>query len=164
MQHKRLEHRFVEHLPERLEAGVLYISMEYATAAHCCCCGCGKEVVTPFTPTDWSMTFDGETISLSPSIGNWNFACRSHYFIRRGRIVEATSWTGQQVEANRRKDSAVKADYYGTMELNNAVKPTLETPQPVKTSKTFKTFSSLLQLGFGSARRFWSNLRNKPKG
>jgi Family of unknown function (DUF6527) len=91
MQHKRLEHRFVEHLPERLEAGVLYISMEYATAAVGCCCGCGKEVVTPFTPTDWSMTFDGETISLSPSIGNWNFDCRSHYFIRRGRIIEATA-------------------------------------------------------------------------
>jgi hypothetical protein len=28
----------------------------FRTAAHCCCCGCGEEVVTPFTPTDWSMT------------------------------------------------------------------------------------------------------------
>jgi Family of unknown function (DUF6527) len=95
MQHKHLENRFVEQLPERLEAGVLYISMEYAIAAVGCCCGCGEEVVTPFTPTDWSMTFDGKTISLSPSIGNWNFVCRSHYFIRRGRIVEATAWTEQ---------------------------------------------------------------------
>jgi hypothetical protein len=158
MQHKHLEHRFVEQLPEPLEAGVLYISMEYATAAHYCCCGCGEEVVTPFTPTDWSMTFDGETVSLSPSIGNWNFACRSHYFIRRGRIVEATTWTGQQVEANRRKDKAAKADYYDTTELTDVVKPTLETPEQVKASRTL---SSLMQLCFGSARRFWSNLRNK---
>jgi hypothetical protein len=153
MQHKRLEHRFVEQLPERLEAGVLYISMEYATAAHCCCCGCGEEVVTPFTPTDWSMTFDGETISLSPSIGNWNFNCRSHYFIRHGRIVEATSWTNEQVEANRRKDKAAKADYYGTSELTDVVKPIPEAPHQAKTSE-----SSFIELCFSAASRFWRNL------
>jgi Family of unknown function (DUF6527) len=153
MQHKRLEHRFVEHLPERLEAGVLYISMEYATAAHCCCCGCGEEVVTPFTPTDWSMTFDGEMISLSPSIGNWNFACRPHYFIRHGRIVEATAWTGQQVEANRHKDRVAKADHYGALELTGVVKPILEPPRKEETSK-----SSLIELCFGAARGLWRNL------
>ena len=31
-----LDHRFVERYPRRLEPGVLYISMEYATAAHSC--------------------------------------------------------------------------------------------------------------------------------
>ena len=79
MRFTHLQHRFVPHIPEKLEPKVLYISMEYATAAHSCCCGCGEEVVTPLTPTDWRMTFDGETISLSPSIGNWNLRCRSHY-------------------------------------------------------------------------------------
>ena len=69
MWHTRLEHRFVEHIPEHLEPGVLYVSMKYATAAHSCCCGCGEEVVTPFTPTDWQMIFDGETVSLRPSVG-----------------------------------------------------------------------------------------------
>jgi hypothetical protein len=158
MHHKRLEHRFVEHLPERLEAGVLYISMEYATAAHCCCCGCGKEVVTPFTPTDWSMTFDGETVSLSPSIGNWNFACRSHYFIRRGQIVEATAWTDQQVENNRRKDRAAKADYYGTLDLTNILKSTPATPNQAQKSK-----SSLIRRYSSAVKRFWSNLRYNSK-
>ncbi|WP_342776660.1 hypothetical protein [Hankyongella ginsenosidimutans] len=47
MRHKRLDHRFVEHIPERLEPGVLYVSMDYATSAHSCCCGCGEEVVAP---------------------------------------------------------------------------------------------------------------------
>jgi len=70
-----LRHEFVEHIPEELEEGVLYVSITYATAAHKCACGCGREVITPFTPTDWKMTFDGETISLAPSIGNWNFEC-----------------------------------------------------------------------------------------
>ncbi len=113
MQHKRLEHRFVEHIPERLEAGVLYVSMEYATSAHSCCCGCGEEVVAPFTPTDWKMTFDGETISLRPSIGSWTLKCRSHYVIDRGKVIEAGSWSDEQVEAERRRDRAAKAQFYG---------------------------------------------------
>jgi Family of unknown function (DUF6527) len=122
MRHNHLEHRFVQYIPERLDSGVLYISMEYATAAHRCCCGCGEEVVTPFSPTDWSMTFDGEAVSLSPSIGNWNFACRSHYFIRRGRVLEAGAWTDNQVEGNRRMDRSAKARYY---DVPNLTKPTL---------------------------------------
>ena len=32
-----------------------------------------QEVVTPFTPTEWRMTFDGETLSRWPSIGNRNY-------------------------------------------------------------------------------------------
>ena len=113
MRHKRLEHRFVEHIPELLQPGILYVSLEYATAAHSCCCGCGEEVVTPFTPTDWKMTFDGETISLKPSVGNWNLACRSHYVIDRGQVIEADPWTDEQVEVERRRDKAAKARYYG---------------------------------------------------
>jgi Family of unknown function (DUF6527) len=160
MHHLYLEHRFVEQLPDLLQDGVLYISMEYATAAHLCCCGCGEEVVTPFTPTDWSMTFDGETISLSPSIGNWNFACRSHYFIRRGRIIESTTWTDKQVETNRRQDRAAKVDYYDTLKPIIAVQPTLEPSPQVKTSKISPSF---IELCFDIAKKFWSNLRHKSK-
>ncbi|MBK1718123.1 DUF6527 family protein [Thiocystis violacea] len=113
MRHKRLEHRFVEHIPEHLEPGVLYVSIEYATAAHSCCCGCGDEVVTPFTPTDWKMTFDGETVSLRPSIGNWTLKCRSHYVIDCGKVLEAGPWSDEQVETERRRDRAAKARFYG---------------------------------------------------
>jgi hypothetical protein len=125
MRHARLKHRFVEHVPERLEPGVLYISMEYGTAAHSCCCGCGEEVVTPFTPTDWKMTYDGETVSLSPSIGSWTLACRSHYVIKRGKVIEAGPWTDEEIAAERRRDRAAKARFYGEA----AVTPT--TPPPV---------------------------------
>jgi len=125
MRYKRLEHRFVENIPERLEAGILYISMEYATSAHSCCCGCGEEVITPFTPTDWKMTFDGETISLRPSIGNWTLKCRSHYVIDRGKVLEAGLWTDEQIEAERHRDRAVKARYYGHLQkVEHPVHPT----------------------------------------
>lgn len=113
IRHKQLEHRFVKHIPERLATGILYVSMEYATSAHSCCCGCGEEVVAPFTPTDWKMTFDGETISLRPSIGNWTLSCRSHYVIDRGKVIEAGRWSDEEVEAERRRDHGAKAHFYG---------------------------------------------------
>lgn len=66
-----LDHRFVRNLPRELVPGILYVSMHYATVVHSCCCGCGEQVVTPLSPTDWKMTYDGASVSLSPSIGNW---------------------------------------------------------------------------------------------
>ena len=113
IRYKRLEHRFVEHIPEHLEPGILYVSLAYATSAHSCCCGCGEEVVAPFTPTDWRMTFDGETVSLHPSVGNWALKCRSHYLIDRGKVIEAGTWSDERVEAERRRDRAAKARFYG---------------------------------------------------
>ena len=81
-----LEHRFVQFMPEVLDDRVLYVSIEYCTASHNCCCGCGIEVSTPIDPSGWTLSFDGETVSLSPSIGNWQLACRSHYWICRNRV------------------------------------------------------------------------------
>lgn len=94
---RRLQHQFVDQIPAALEHGVLYVTVEYATAVHSCACGCGGRVVTPFTPTDWQLLFDGETVSLSPSIGNWSFSCQSHYWIRRNRIEWAPRWSASQI-------------------------------------------------------------------
>ena len=112
MKTKKFEHRFVEFIPETLDEGVLYISTTYATALHRCACGCGREVVTPLSPTFWRMTFDGETISLYPSIGNWNFPCRSHYWIERSHVRTAPDWSDLEVENARRRDDAERARYY----------------------------------------------------
>jgi len=116
MQQLRLDHQFVEFMPNILQPGILYISMEYATATHLCCCGCGEKVVTPFTPTDWSMTFNGYSVSLSPSIGNWNLPCRSHYVISQGRVIGANPWSDQRIAAERLRDRAAKAAYYGSQQ------------------------------------------------
>lgn len=115
--HNILEHRFVRNIPEELEPGVLYVSMEYGMVSHSCACGCGEEVTTPLTPTDWHLVYDGEAVTLNPSVGNWNLACRSHYVIRRGHVIEAGPWSEREVAAERARDRASKARYYGTADL-----------------------------------------------
>jgi hypothetical protein len=97
----RLTHEFVEYIPEQLEPGVLYVSLPFTTVVHLCCCGCDSKVVTPLSPTDWRLTFDGESISLSPSIGNWSYPCQSHYWIRGSTVHWAERWTPRQIEAAR---------------------------------------------------------------
>lgn len=113
IRHTTLEHRFVDSFPERLESGLLYVSLEFGSVAHSCCCGCGEEVVTPLTPTDWKITYDGETVTLHPSVGSWTLPCRSHYVIRRGRVIEAPPWTDAEIAAERRRDRRAKASYFG---------------------------------------------------
>jgi hypothetical protein len=64
----------------------LFISIEFGEALHKCMCGCGNEVVTPLSPTDWELTYNEETVSLYPSIRNWGFKCESHYWITRDKV------------------------------------------------------------------------------
>ena len=98
-----LQHKFVTNIPDQLEDGVLYISIEYCTAIHKCICGCGNEVVTPLSPTGWSLTFNGKTISLNPSIGNWNFECKSHYWIKNSKIEFARTWSDKEIRKGKNK-------------------------------------------------------------
>ena len=109
---KTIQHKFVEFIPSKLEEGILYISIEYHTAAHLCICGCGNLVFTPLTPNDWNLTFDGRTVSLSPSIGNWNFDCKSHYWIVNSKIKIARKWKEWEINSFRNSDSKRKTKYY----------------------------------------------------
>ena len=113
MRAARVEHEFVEFIPDVLEPGRLYISMEYATSMHLCLCGCQERVVTPLAPTDWRLTYDGESVSLNPSIGNWSFDCQSHYWIERSQVRWAGRWSRRMIDAVRDKDQHAKAVFYG---------------------------------------------------
>ncbi|MEK5391838.1 DUF6527 family protein [Margalitia sp. FSL K6-0131] len=86
-----MQHKFVEFIPTEIEQDVLYISIEYDIAKHKCACGCGANIVTSLSPSRWKLTYDGETVSLSPSIGNWSHPCQSHYFITNDKIIWAGS-------------------------------------------------------------------------
>lgn len=111
MRRERLVHKFVDFIPERTEDGVLYISHRYKTAVHKCACGCGEEVVTPLTPIDWSICFEDGGVTLDPSIGNWSFACRSHYFVRASRVVWAREIPRADIERGRAFDAKRRERY-----------------------------------------------------
>jgi len=105
--------RFVEAIPKILEDGVIYVCETYSTASHKCACGCGTRVVTPLAPTDWEVVREKDgSVSLLPSIGNWDYPCQSHYWIRHNRIEWAPKWSRSRIEAGRKFDLAQKAGYF----------------------------------------------------
>ncbi len=116
----RLKHRFVKNAPRHLSPSVLYISVEYCTMLHLCACGCGRKVVTPLSPNDWSMAFNGKTVTVHPSIGSWSLPCQSHYFIKRGEVVWAGQWSEQQIQRGRETNLIHKrgkqSENFGTQE------------------------------------------------
>lgn len=114
---QQLRAEFVDFIPEKLDSGVIYISRRYSTASHLCCCGCGLETVTPLNAAKWRVVENGDTISLTPSIGNWSFPCRSHYIIDRGRVVWAKSFSPAliaAVKAGDRRDAELLARQQST--------------------------------------------------
>lgn len=109
---------FVEFIPDDVKEGVLYISIRYGTATHRCPSGCGEIVVTPIKPTDWSLIWNGESVSLYPSIGNWSLPCKSHYWIRENRIVWAGKWDTREIELAKDIDNRNKAYYFNHKKKN----------------------------------------------
>jgi hypothetical protein len=103
---------FVEFIPTDLDDGLLYVSMQYATASHRCACGCGVRVVTPLGTADWVLTFNGR-VSLSPSVGNGQYKCGSHYLIRNNRVVWCRPMTRSAALAIHKIDNAQRAETYG---------------------------------------------------
>lgn len=99
-----IKHEFVEFIPETLSDGVVYVSIPYATAAHSCFCGCGSKVVTPLSKRGWSVTYDGESVSLYPSIGNYGLPCQSHYFVRNDQVQWARAMSQDAIDSDRRRD------------------------------------------------------------
>jgi hypothetical protein len=132
----KLAHRFVESIPEAVDEGVLYVSMEYATAIHKCCCGCGNEVVTPLSPVDWSLIYDGTAITLYPSIGNWGFACQSHYWIRGDSVIWAGRWSKRRIEAAKLAARHAEREYFNSISQSKSdLDPALDHPKPNAVAK-----------------------------
>lgn len=96
---------FYDYIPEKLEENHLYISMKYKSISHLCPCGCGNRVVTTLSPVRWKIIFDGESVSLSPSIGNWDLPCQSHYWIKKNEIHWANIMTEKAIAEVRKHDN-----------------------------------------------------------
>jgi Family of unknown function (DUF6527) len=130
----RIHPEFVHEIPRELESGKLYVTMEYGTAVHLCCCGCGYEVVTPLHPTRWTLIYDGEAVSLRPSVGSWSLPCRSHYLITGSEVRWARVWSDAQVQRVRARDRAYVERYFGP----DGAKPWIEDPNQLDDDRRFR--------------------------
>ena len=111
---KIIIHKFLDTLPylNDMEEDTLYISVKYATAAHRCFCGCGNEVITPLESAKWKLIQTRNTISLDPSIGNWDLDCKSHYWIKKNKIIWARKFTQKEIQLNKELDMNAIKRYY----------------------------------------------------
>jgi hypothetical protein len=142
--HTSLTCEFVEYIPAELAEGALYISIPYRTAAHRCACGCGNKVVTPISPADWQLFYDGDTVSLTPSIGNWGFPCRSHYWIDSGRIRWSRAWTDNQIAAGRARDDHGRAKYFAARAADAADRPPRADQADTRTPRSWPRLASMV--------------------
>ena len=121
-----LEHRFVDAMPVSLEFGVLYVSMRFSTVVHMCCCGCSTRVVTPLSPVGWQLYFDGQNVTLYPSVGNHQYECKSHYWIRDGKVEWSYQCTATEIEIGRaatRRARAALYDHPSVRAVDDKVQP-----------------------------------------
>jgi hypothetical protein len=108
----RFELQHVHFMPKDLKPGVIYVSEDFDIAAHLCACGCGVKIRTPLGPTEWSVEATDSGPTLTPSIGNWQERCKSHYWIERGEVQWASKWTPEQIAAGRRGEQERRQAYY----------------------------------------------------
>jgi hypothetical protein len=139
----------VESFPRPLEAGVVYYSERFSGAAHACACGCGMEVITPISPVQWRITRNARGVSLRPSIGNWNFPCRSHYWIIDSTVHWSADMTENQIRAGRAYNSALREQYFKAKNAEQSP----STPQPSPSADRGNLLARLIN--FLSGRLRW---------
>lgn len=135
---------YVQYIPpaDSMKDGEIYISREFQTAVHKCCCGCGEEVVTPFNPAQWQISDKNGKVSLYPSIGNWSYPCQSHYYIKNNRIVWAAALSEAAIKRVQARDQWALDSYIA------------------KKNVARQSADGLLQRLFVALRRFARKVRN----
>ena len=101
MKTKKYKIEFIDTIPKKLNEGILYTCMNCNVIVHKCACGCGEKTVTPLDKNNgWVMKYDGQSLTLRPSIGNFNFKCKSHYFITENSV----EWLNNNYDSSKLED------------------------------------------------------------
>jgi hypothetical protein len=87
---------FIEDPPDQVLDGVIYLIGENSnpwSASFICPCGCKELISLSLIKADhpsWRASYrrDGSDITIHPSVWRTK-GCRSHFFIRKGRVVWA---------------------------------------------------------------------------
>ena len=116
-------HKFIDNIPREIEDDVICVSIKYRTAIHKCPCGCGNEVITPIDEINgWKLIFNGKSISLYPSIGNWNLKCQSHYWINKNQIIWAKPIKKKKYKNTNKNKKRFSFKYLINFKLKNGIK------------------------------------------
>lgn len=100
MKTNKFKVQFVDKIPSNLKDGILYVCISCNVIVHKCACGCGEKTVTPIDKKyGWKMTYDGQSITLRPSIGNFSIPCQSHYYITENEV----EWLERYQQNNTKK-------------------------------------------------------------
>ena len=63
-------------------------------------------------PAKWQLsTTSNGRITLYPSVGNWKYACKSHYWIEKNRVIDAGQMEEYEIEAVQRRDRRDRKRY-----------------------------------------------------
>lgn len=100
MKTNKFKVEFVDKIPSNLKDGILYVCISCNVIVHRCACECGERTVTPIDKKyGWVMKYDGQAITLRPSIGNFSIPCRSHYYITDNNV----EWLESYQQKNNKK-------------------------------------------------------------
>lgn len=111
----KIKLRHVHYIPKDLESGILYVARDFDAVAHLCPCGCGSKIRTPLGPTEWFLEETAAGPTLTPSIGNWQQTCQSHYWIHEGKIIWSSQWAHEEIVAGRRLEEERRFAYYDAL-------------------------------------------------
>lgn len=141
----KLSPNYVDHFPDKLEEGVLYISEEFSLTGHKCCCGCGEDVYLKLGPAKWQLTkMSNGTVSLDPSVGNWKYECQSHYWICKNQVLDAGPMSASEIAAVQQKDRRDRNEYLAQM-----------TDRPHHLYRLWQSIRNIVSLGFRWIRSLW---------
>lgn len=99
MKTNKFKVEIVDKIPSNLKDGILYVCISCNVIVHRCACGCGERTVTPIDKKyGWKMIYDGQSITLRPSIGNFSIPCQSHYYITENKVEWLESYLQNNTE------------------------------------------------------------------
>jgi len=90
LQKVEITFEYVEFIPEERKEKIIYISEKYGVTVHNCLCGCGGKTILPIDciidgqDLGWKLIKEpNDKISFTPSVGNFQMPCKSHYIITK---------------------------------------------------------------------------------
>ena len=104
------KYQTVDRIPKQLNEGIVYHNNDFELAALLCPCGCGHRI-TLLVPDSHQISSDKGLPSIYPSIAVCDAPCKSHFFIRQGRIDWMNAFSQAEASAVMRGQIARHASH-----------------------------------------------------